>query len=332
MTRNIKEFVNHTQSHRPVTFPTDVGPDHICILLGLYNGARTLGAQLDSIQAQDHDDWSIMISDDGSTDDWFKIVAKFAERQRTGRTWVTHGPQKGYACNFLNLACQAGPMTPYVAFCDQDDVWIKTKLTRALAHLQTIPAGTPALYVSRTLICDNTLCQQRPSLLFKHSPNFENALVQSIGGGNTMVLNRAALDLVQDTAPKAAGIISHDWWAYQLISGAGGQICYDRTPTVLYRQHDGNLIGANDTFLASFSRLRRLMRGQFRNWNSANITALQNNRRWLSPKAQDTLDLFVAARSGPMFNRLTALKRSGIWRQTLRGTVALWLAVILNRL
>ena len=203
MTRNIKEFVNHPRSCSTSNFPADVGEDHVCVLLALYNGARTLGAQLESIEAQSHQDWSIIISDDGSSDDWFHIVKQIAKRRVPGRTWVTRGPQQGYARNFLKLAVQAGPMVPYVAFCDQDDVWLEQKLSRALSHLKTVPAGVPAIYAGRTMICDDELHELRPSQLFKRSPGFGNALVQSIGGGNTMVLNRPALDILQDTAPKA---------------------------------------------------------------------------------------------------------------------------------
>ena len=332
MTRNIKEFVNHPRSYSTSPFPADVGEDHVCVLLALYNGARTLGAQLESIEAQSHQDWSIIISDDGSSDDWLPIVERFAQRREPGRTWVTPGPQQGYARNFLSLVTQAGPMVPYVAFCDQDDVWLKQKLARALSHLKTLPPGIPALYTGRTMICDDEMRQLRPSLLFKKPPTFGNALVQSIGGGNTMVLNRAALDLLQDTAPKATSIVSHDWWAYQLITGAGGTICYDRTPTVLYRQHDGNLVGANDTLLASLARLGRLAKGHFQDWNTANIAALLKVRPLLTPTAQGILDDFVAARSRPLIGRLCALKKSGVRRQTRRGTLALWLAAILNRL
>ncbi len=332
MTRNIKEFVNHARPFSGASFPADAGEDHVCVLMGLRNGAKTLAEQLDSIAAQSHRDWSLIVSDDGSTDDWMPIVSGFAEASAPGQTWVTRGPRKGYAQNFLALACHAGPLVPYAAFCDQDDVWLKYKLARALSLLKAVPDGVPALYAGRTMVCDNELRQLRPSLLFKRPPCFGNALVQSIGGGNTMVLNRAALDILQDSAPRAAGIVSHDWWAYQLITGAGGTICYDQTPTVLYRQHAQNLIGANDTLFASLERMRRVVRGQFRQWNEANLAALIRARPWLTEEAKTTLDHFVLARNGSLRQRLRALRCSGVNRQRKRGTIALWFAALLNKL
>ena len=332
MTRNIKEFVNQARSIQTDSFPGDVGEDHVCILLGLFNGADTLSEQLDSLAAQSHTDWSLIISDDGSQDNWFDIVAAFAAQHSDGRTWVTRGPAKGFAANFLSLACLAGPMVPFAAFCDQDDVWLPHKIARALSHLNTVPNGVPAVYVSRTMICNQALEKERPSLLYKKPPSFKNALVQSIGGGNTMVLNRAALDLLQDTAPRAAGIIAHDWWVYQLISGVGGHVIYDKTPTLLYRQHGSNMIGANDTWRAQIQRVNRLLKGQFQSWNDANIAALNRVRAWLSKDSIATLDQFQIARSAGMFARLAALYRSGVTRQRRRGTLALLLATVLNRL
>ena len=332
MTRNLKEFVNQARPFAGTTFPADFGEEHVCILLGLKNGAATLGEQLDSIAQQSHGDWSLILSDDGSTDDWLPVVSRFAEAQAPGQTWVARGPEKGYAQNFLSLVCHAGPLVPFAAFCDQDDVWLKYKLARALALLKAVPQDKPALYAGRTMVCDAALRQLRPSLQFKRPPSFANALVQSIGGGNTMVLNRAALDILQDSAPRATGIVAHDWWAYQLITGAGGTVCYDPTPTVLYRQHGQNLIGANDTILASLERMRRVMRGQFRAWNTANLAALHRARPWLTDEATATLDHFSAARDGALAQRLRALRCSGVGRQRRRGTAALWFAALINKL
>ncbi|MCV6594288.1 MAG: glycosyltransferase [Silicimonas sp.] len=308
------------------------GADHICILLGLCNGAATLGEQLRSLAGQSHRDWSLILSDDGSRDDWLPVMSDFGTREAPGRTFVTRGPGRGYAANFLHLLCVAGPMTPYAAFCDQDDVWLPNKLARALAHLKTVPDSTPAIYVSRTMICDEKLENRRPSLLFRKPPGFGNALVQNIGGGNTMVMNRAALDLLQDTAPRAAGIVAHDWWVYQLITGAGGRVLYDAHTTLLYRQHGGNMIGANDSLLAQALRIKHLLQGQFRDWNSRNLAALDRVRPWLTDEAIDTVDRFQAARRGRLPSRLLALKRAGVWRQRRRGGCALWLAALANRL
>lgn len=147
-----------------------------------------------------------------------------------------------------------------------------------------------------------------------------------------MVLNRAALDLLQDTARHSEGIVSHDWWAYQLISGAGGRVIYDHEPCLLYRQHGGNRIGANTSFHARLRRTGQLLQGQFGAWNKAQSEALSKARHWLTPEARTILDQFETVRNAPLHRRLMALKKSGIYRQTLKGQISLWIAAAIKRL
>ena len=332
MTRILKEIVNHDGAGSPVEITGETGPRHVRILLGLKDGAATLGAQLDSIAAQDHADWSLLLSDDGSRDDWLPVLTAFAERRARGRTFVMQGPRKGFARNFLSLARAAGPLVPYAAFCDQDDAWTPCKLTRATAALRRLPEGRPGLYCSRTVVCGADLEPLRLSPDFRRPPTFANALTQNIAGGNTMVMNRAALDLVQDTASMAEGVVAHDWWTYQIVTGAGGDVLYDDLPTVHYRQHGSNLIGANDTLSASARRAAGVLAGRYRNWNGNNIAALLRARHLLTPEARATLDRFADARRGSLPRRLGALRASGVYRQRRRGTAALWLAAIAGRL
>lgn len=332
MNRNSEEIVNHDGTEGlPKGGIGTVTPDHVAILLALYNGSATLQAQLDSLAEQSHGNWSLIVSDDGSSDRGPEIAQIFAAH-RPGRVTVVAGPRSGFAQNFLSLVCCAGPHVSYAALSDQDDVWLRGKLARALERLATVPEGRPALYAGRTIICDASLRPLRLSPRWRVTPGFRNALVQSIAGGNTMVLNRAALDLVQETARHATGVIAHDWWIYQIVTGAGGDVLYDPEPQVLYRQHGQNLIGANDTAIARLARLRQVMAGRLRAWNSANIAALERSNHWLTPQARATLAIFRATRGGTCANRLTALRRSGVHRQTAGGNTALAVAAALDRL
>lgn len=333
MTRNIEEIVNQDLAIASVgAAVTDGTDDHVAVLLALYNGAATLGAQIESLATQSHENWSLIVSDDGSTDSSIAELARAAKSMPGRATQLIRGPRKGFAQNFLTLVRAAGPMVPYAAFCDQDDAWLPHKLSRALDHLSSIPSHHPALYAARTVICDARLRPLRRSPLFERPPSFANALVQSIGGGNTMLLNRAALDILQDASRSATGIVAHDWWAYQMVTGAGGTAIYDPEPTVLYRQHGANMIGANDTALAGFHRITQVMRGRYRHWNDANIGALLAARHFLTPEAHEILARFQEARTAPMRRRTRALRQAGLYRQTRRGNLALWMATVARKL
>ena len=98
MTRNADEFVNHIATALPRNrVGEQMGNDHICILLALFNGAATLAEQLESLASQTHTDWSLIVSDDGSNDNWLDIVSRFSKTHGPGRTWLTRGPGKGSA-------------------------------------------------------------------------------------------------------------------------------------------------------------------------------------------------------------------------------------------
>ena len=101
------------------------------------------------------------------------------------------------------------------------------------------------------------------SPLFKAPLSFENALVQSIAGGNTMLFNEETRKLLATTR-ESSHIVSHDWWSYILVTGCGGEVCYDPESTLNYRQHSQNLIGSNISIRGRLQRLRRLLKGTFK--------------------------------------------------------------------
>lgn len=312
------------------------GPDHICILLALYQGAAHLREQLDSHVAQSHADWSLIVSDDGpgpgADDGSAAIIARFAAEHPDHRVEYAPGPRRGFAANFLALLGRVPAGVRLAALSDQDDAWYPDRLARARAMLAAVPDDLPAVYCARTMVCDAGLRPLYPSRDFRRAPAFGNALVQSIGGGNTMVLNRAAIDLAQAAAPEAPEIVAHDWWLYQIVTGVGGRILRDPDPAVHYRQHGGNAIGANQSLRARVLRIRAVLGGRFRDWNRVNMAALAGSAHRFTPQAQAALASFAAARHGPLPARLRALRAAGVWRQSRAGTVALWLACLANRL
>jgi hypothetical protein len=229
------------------------------------------------------------------------------------------------------LTCRANVNADFYAWADQDDIWKADKLEKAIAWLRSIPENIPALYCGRTeLICESGVPFGH-SPKFSLPPNFSNALVQSIGGGNTMVFNQAARELLREAGDNL-DVPSHDWWAYQLISGVGGVVHYDPVPTVLYRQHNENVIGTNSDWWARIKRLRMAFNGVFFDWNSRNIHALESMRHRLSQKNQVKLDQFKAARQQSLFYRILGFKRIGLYRQTVFGNLGLILATLLKKI
>jgi len=302
----------------------------VAVLMCTKDGAVFIDDQLKSIANQTHENWILIVSDDGSNDQTIAKLEKFAEVHRQKIT-IRNGPGKGACANFLSLANDPAIDAEYFAFSDQDDVWQAEKLRRALTWLASVPADVPAMYCGRTELMSIDEHSYGLSPLFTRPPAFQNALVQSLGGGNTMVFNRAAKKLLEQAATIA--VVLHDWWVYQLVSGAGGIVHYDPQPMIKYRQHPDSLIGSNMGWRAFLVRLRMILSGRFRDWNDTNIAALWRlPAHLLRPKSRTILALFGKARSGSLTMRLYNLKRSGVYRQTLLGNLGLLAAAILRRL
>lgn len=305
--------------------------ERVAILLSTYNGERFLAEQLDSLIAQTHKDWTIYASDDGSRDATLDILAKYRAQLGDDRLVIVQGPRQGFAANFLSLLAREEIQAPYFAFCDQDDLWIPERLAMGLDWMRGLPADRPALFCSRTQLIDSGGKPIGLSPLFLRPPTFENALVQSIAGGNTMLFNASTRELLRQT-PKGEHIISHDWWTYLLVTGCGGHVSYDPRPTVDYRQHGRNLVGSNASLQERVVRVCKMFKGTFREWMDANLHALTVFRPHLTPDHQLTLQLFEQARASALPKRLQLIRKSGVHRQSPLGTLGLTAAAILHRI
>jgi glycosyltransferase involved in cell wall biosynthesis len=299
--------------------------------MATFNGEKFLTEQLDSLQAQAVTSWHLYVSDDGSTDATLDIIQRYQSKWGTEKIQYRAGPQKGFAQNFLSLACDTSIKADYYAFCDQDDVWLPEKLSVAIEHIarESFP-GQLYAYGGRTTYTDENLKPIGLSPLFVFPRTFRNALIQSIAGGNTMVFNQATKTLLEKV-----GLVpspSHDWWLYQLVTGAGGVMYYDPQPHILYRQHDRSLVGSNTSLKSLLIRFGMLLNGRFKKWTDKNIQSLNQAINFLKPEHIETLKLFEKMRNANFNDRLRLIQFSGLYRQTKRGTFSLAIASMLGKI
>jgi glycosyltransferase involved in cell wall biosynthesis len=302
----------------------------LAVLLATFDGARFLDAQLQSVAAQEWPAIDVFASDDDSHDETPRKLMSWQARWRKGHFVVSAAPRRGFAGNFRWLLVNSEVNAEYVAFCDQDDIWLRDKTSAAVAALAPY-SDRPALYCARTLITDTDDHEVTMSPRFRRTPEFSNALVQSISGGNTMVMNRAAHALVREGA-RRTDFVSHDWFSYLLVTGAGGKVIFSDVPHVRYRQHGGNLVGANRGLGATLKRLRFALGGRFVDWIDHNMHAVAACRDLLTPEALAIYDEFRAARRGSPLERLGKLRRSGVYRQGAVGQMSLYIAGLMGKL
>lgn len=302
----------------------------VTILMGAYNGEKYISEQLDSIFRQHYSNWKLIVSDDGSTDRTLEILNRYLDEWPTEKINLREGPGLGFCKNFLSMACNPSLSSNYYAFSDQDDLWKPEKLSLAIDWLDSIPSNTPAVYCGRTLSIDNNYKELGLSPLFTLPPSFRNALVQNIGGGNTMIFNEAARKLLV-IAGVNIDVPSHDWWLYILVTGVGGVVKYDPVPTLFYRQHDKNIVGENLSFRARSSRFLQLIKGRYRGWNEMHLTALVKISKKFTPENQQLLNDFENMRNSELVQRFRAFKKSRVYRQTTLGHLALFIAVLFKK-
>ena len=299
--------------------------------MSTYNGQCYLAEQLNSISAQTHQNWELWVSDDGSDDDTSNILEEYQTRYGKNRVFIYSGPQKGVSANFLSLVCNTKAVGEYFAFSDQDDIWAPNKLQHAIECLKTIPNKIPALYCARTKLINQVGAVIGSSPLFKKEPIFLNALVQNVAGGNTMLFNKATLNLLR-AAGENVNVVIYDWWVYLLVTGAGGEVFYDAFQTLYYRQHQNNLIGSNDSWRDRYKRVFMLFKGRFKQYNAINIQALLSIQHLLTKDNKMVLNKFIAAREKALFSRLKTIYNAGIYKQTFLGNIGLITAALFNKI
>ena len=307
----------HTQARCPI----------VTVILATYNGERFLPEQLASLAAQSRRPDRLVLRDDGSTDQSVALVQTWAAQQGVALQQVS-GPRLGPARSFLT-ALQEAESADIFFFCDQDDVWLPDKIARALALLPWGEAAAPTLYASRLEVVDAQLQPLRLSAL-PGRLSFASAVCESLLTGCTMAFNAAFRARLVRVLPQQ--LVMHDWWCYLLATGLqGAALQFDAAPTLRYRQHSANTLGAGPTGLAALSaRLRRFM-GRDSAMRSRQLQEFaQLYSAALTPQASALLAQLLAAKQGwgPRWRvALTAPLR----RQTALATLTTRLALLTNR-
>ncbi len=221
-------------------------PPRVAVLMSTYNGEAFLAPQLDSLAAQERVVVEVFVRDDGSTDRTLAVLARYAGRWQSLAN-LSSGPNLGPARSFLELLRTVPGKFDYYAFCDQDDVWLPNKLSRAIEQIVSVEAGRPALYCSNWMCVDENLNPLGMTQL-RGTGTFDQVVFANIAGGNTMVMNAKAAALIRAKTPGSA-MIMHDWWCILVVAAIGVVVC-DTQPCILYRQHQQNTLGSSPGRLA----------------------------------------------------------------------------------
>ncbi len=235
----------------------------VSILLATYNSSRFLREQLDSLFSQTFKEWVLIVRDDGSTDDTAEIIKQYQRQYKQIKILqdadINVGPQE----SFMRLLKETD--SDYYFFCDHDDIWLPNKVSDSLQLIITVEnehPGRPIIVHSDLKVVDENM-QILSESFWKFSKINPNKLesknliqVFNCVTGCTMVFNKRVKEL---SIPYPPSIPMHDWWLAIITLQNQGIIKHITKPTILYRQHSKNEVGARNVNTSYFmKRIRNI--------------------------------------------------------------------------
>jgi rhamnosyltransferase len=255
----------------------------VAVLMATYNGERWLASQIKSIINQNNVNTKIFIRDDRSTDNTHKIIKQFKKKKIN---FISNKEnQRSASLNFLKLILQTNENYDFYAFSDQDDIWEKNKLSRALKKMKQKKCEAYSSNISITkdnkkILMNKSNNQKKYDYIFEGVP------------GCTIVLSRNSFLKVKKELSKLnegqLNIISmHDTFIYFFLRSNKISWYIDRFSFINYRQHDNNVIGVNHGFgfnkkkIESVKkRLKLVISGYYRN-SILNISKIVGVNNWV---------------------------------------------------
>jgi glycosyltransferase involved in cell wall biosynthesis len=240
----------------------------VAILLTTFNSEPFLTALIESILGQDNSDWTLFISDDGSSDKTPEILKYYADNL-PDKIVLIGFPEKNVGASIAFERLLRHIDSPYYMFCDHDDIWLPYKISLTLTEMKAAELKfkkTPVLVHTDLTVVDRqlTLIAHSLAAFSKINPgksgNYKFLTVANFVTGCTIMINSPAKQII---LPIPNHAVMYDWWIALNVSRQG-QIIYIPEPTILYRQHDQNVVGAKKAgilyFVNAFINFKQAMR------------------------------------------------------------------------
>lgn len=240
----------------------------ILVILASYNGGKYIKEQIESIIQQEGVDVEIKIFDDVSKDNTVHVIESFYNNERV--QLIENSSATGSAANnFFSaikfLEDEILNQYEYVAFADQDDIWLPNKLKAATDVLER---DNSSLYISNLILWEEKTGAK--SIINKSYPQKKyDFLFEGGSAGCTYVFsNNFCVDLkrvLEKVDYSQWKFFSHDWFVYFFARMNNYKVSIDNNAYILYRIHDTNVHGqlnANSIF-AIKERLKLIQQGWY---------------------------------------------------------------------
>lgn len=236
----------------------------VAVLMATYNGKQWLTEQVSSILQQVGVDSKLFVSDDHSTDGTLEYLNKLADSDSRVVVLPKRFRMGSAGKNFYRLVCDVDITGfDYVAFVDQDDIWNLDKLSR---HVNLIQAENAECVSSNVMAFwpDSSQKLIRKS----QAQRSHDFIFEAAGPGCSFLMTPWLVtklrEEIQSSNSPAKDVVMHDWLTYAICRAYKRKWVIDAAPSLMYRQHANNVIGANSGIKAIFNRLRKINDGWYR--------------------------------------------------------------------
>lgn len=293
----------------------------IAVLLASYNGVKYIKEQIDSILNQKEVDVTIFISDDLSTDGTIEYLQDIYKDFKN-IVYLPSGSKFGGAGkNFFRLIRDVDFSSfDFISFVDQDDIWYEDKLIRAIKtiedkQLDAYSSNVLAFWEDgKEMIINKSSSQARYDYLF-----------EAAGPGCTYVLKKdLAISLqkfISENWEDVNKVELHDWFIYAFARENNYKWHIDEKPSMRYRQHTSNQVGANDGLKAKLKRLKKVFSSWYREEIIKIIKVLRLENKYKFSK-------YILNKS--YINNLLLLKYSFEFRRNKKEKLFLSLLILLG--
>ena len=293
----------------------------IAVLLASYNGVKYIKEQVDSILNQKEVDVTIFISDDLSTDGTIEYLQDIYKDFKN-IVYLPSGSKFGGAGkNFFRLIKDVDFSSfDFISFVDQDDIWYEDKLIRAIKtiedkQLDAYSSNVLAFWEdSKEMIINKSSLQARYDYLF-----------EAAGPGCTYVLKKdlaiSLQNFICENWEDVNKIELHDWFIYAFARENNYKWHIDEKPSMRYRQHTSNQVGANDGLKAKLKRLKKVFSSWYREEIIKIIKVLRLENKYKFSK-------YILNKS--YLNNLLLLKYSFEFRRNKKEKLFLSLLILLG--
>ena len=210
----------------------------IDILMATYNGASYIASQIRSLQWQTFTDWTLLVHDDGSTDDTLDIVRQLAATDKRIRVIDDGVRYHDCALNFMHLlGCSDAP---FCIFCDQDDIWLENKLQVMLDAIASKDNTLPQAVYSNSFVYNPDLPDISGEASLCKPSHLKDVLFMNAGIQGCALMFNAAL---RDICRKVPSVVAMHDHVLTLAAATFGTLTYVDRRLMLYRRHSSAVTG-----------------------------------------------------------------------------------------